>query len=267
MMSQSVLSQLNIYPLKSAGGISLEKTITEARGLAYDRRWMVVDDTGQFMTQRTYPKMALIITSLSTQTLILNAPGMSKLFLPLFPTEGDSQEVKIWNDLCEAWTVNPEATTWISEYIGKSCKLVYMPDRSNRPIDANYAVDEYQVAFSDGYPLLLISEASLNELNSRLPEIVTMKRFRPNLVVTNTEPYEEDSCKKIIVGECEFNVVKPCSRCILTTVDPENGKFSGKEPLRTLATYRTVNGKVMFGQNMITTIQGTLKVGMPVYFI
>ena len=266
-MSQPVLSQLNIYPLKSAGGISLENAIPEARGLAHDRRWMVVDDSGQFMSQRTYPNMALINTSLSTQTLNLNAPGMSKLCLPLFPTEGESQEVEIWSDLCEAWTTNPQATTWISEYIGKSCAIVYMPDHSNRPVDADYAVGENQVAFSDGFPLLLISEASLNDLNSRLPESVTMKRFRPNLVVKNTEPYEEDIWKKIIIGECEFNIVKPCSRCILTTVDPENGKFYGKEPLRTLATYRKVNGKVMFGQNLITTIKGELKLGMPVEII
>ena len=266
-MSQPVLSQLNIYPLKSAGGISLGNTITEARGLEHDRRWMVVDDSGQFLSQRTYPNMALIITSLSNQTLSLNAPGMSKLCLPLFPIKGESQEVEIWGDLCEAWTVNPQATNWISEYIGKRCTIVYMPDHSNRPVDADYAVGEYQVSFSDGFPLLLISEASLNELNSRLPESVTMKRFRPNLVVKNTEPYEEDSWKKIVIGESEFNVVKACSRCILTTVDPEKGKFSGKEPLRTLASYRKVNGKVMFGQNLIATIKGKLSVGMPVEII
>ena len=266
-MSQPVLSQLNIYPLKSASGISLEKAIPEARGLKYDRHWMVVDDSGKFMSQRTYPKMALISTSLSTQTLNLNAPGMSKLYLPSIPIERKSQEVKIWNDLCEAWTTNSQATTWISEYIGKSCKIVYMPDHSNRPVDAEYTISENQVSFSDGFPLLLISEASLNDLNSRLPESVTMKHFRPNLVVKNTAPYEEDSWKKIIIGECAFNLVKPCSRCILTTVDPENGKFSGKEPLRTLATYRKVNGKVMFGQNLITTVKGKLKVGMQVEII
>ena len=266
-MSQPVLSQLNIYPLKSAGGISLENTILEARGLKHDRRWMVVDDSGQFMSQRTFPKMSLIITRLSNKILSLNAPGMSKLCLPLIAIEGESQVVEIWGDICEAWTVNRQATKWISEYIGKSCKLVYMPDHSNRPVDADYAVGEDQVAFSDGFPLLLISEASLKELNRRLPERVTMKRFRPNLVVRNTEPYEEDRWEKIIIGECEFNIVKPCSRCILTTVDPENGKFSGKEPLETLATFRKVNGKVVFGQNLIPTIKGTLKVGMPVVII
>jgi len=142
-----------------------------------------------------------------------------------------------------------------------------MPDHSKRPVDPDFTVDEKQVAFSDGFPLLLISEASLNELNSRLPESVAMKRFRPNLVVKDTEPYAEDSWKKIIIGECEFHVVKPCSRCILTTVDPETGEFSGKEPLRTLATYRKLNGKVMFGQNLIATKIGKLEVGMSVEII
>ncbi|HBL54839.1 MAG TPA: hypothetical protein DDZ36_02830 [Deltaproteobacteria bacterium] len=142
-----------------------------------------------------------------------------------------------------------------------------MPDHSNRPVDPDFAVGEYQAAFSDAYPLLLISEASLNDLNNRLPEPVAMKRFRPNLVVNNTKPYEEDSWKKIIIGECEFQVVKPCSRCILTTVDPETGEFSGKEPLRTLATYRKQSGNVMFGQNLIATIKGKLEVGMPVEII
>jgi uncharacterized protein YcbX len=266
-MSQPVLSQLNSYPLKSAGGISLANSNLDQRGLVHDRRWMVVDDSGQFMSQRTSPKMALINTEIDGQTLILNAPRMSELCLPLFPTAGESQEVEIWGDRCEAWTADPQAEKWISEYLGKSCKIVFMPDHSKRPVDPDFTVEEKQVAFSDGFPFLLISEASLNELNSRLPESVAMKRFRPNLVVKDTEPYAEDSWKKIIIGECEFHVVKPCSRCILTTVDPETGEFSGKEPLRTLATYRKLNGKVMFGQNLIATKIGKLEVGMSVEII
>ena len=266
-MPQPVLSQLNIYPLKSAAGITLESAMLDRRGLVYDRRWMVVDDSGKFMTQRTIPRMALINTELVGQTLTLNAPGMSELCLSLSPTEGEAQEVEIWGDHCEAWTADPQSGLWISGYLGKSCKIVFMPDHSNRPVDPDFAVGEYQAAFSDAYPLLLITEASLNDLNNRLPEPVAMKRFRPNLVVNNTKPYEEDSWKKIIIGECEFQVVKPCSRCILTTVDPETGEFSGKEPLRTLATYRKQSGNVMFGQNLIATITGKLEVGMLVEII
>jgi hypothetical protein len=142
-----------------------------------------------------------------------------------------------------------------------------MPDHSNRPVDPDYTVGENQVSFSDGFPFLLISEASLNDLNKRLPESVAMMRFRPNLVVKNTEPFEEDFWKFIRIGDCELQVVKPCSRCVLTTVDPETGKFSGKEPLRTLATFRKENGKVLFGQNLLATKMGEMEVGMPVEII
>ena len=266
-MPQPVLSQLNIYPLKSAAGITLESAMLDRRGLVYDRRWMVVDDSGEFISQRTFPRMALINTELVSQMLILNAPRMPELCMPLYPTEGTSQEVEIWGDRCEAWTATPQSSSWISQYLGKSCKIVFMPDHSNRPVDPDFAVDENQVAFSDGFPLLLISESSLSDLNNRLPESVAMKRFRPNLVVKNTKPYEEDSWKKIKIGECEFNVAKPCSRCVLTTVDPETGEFSGKEPLRTLATYRKHNGNVLFGQNLIGTKMGKLEVGMTVEII
>ena len=266
-MTNPVLSQLNIYPLKSASGISLDNAFMEQRGLAHDRRWMVVDDSGQFMTQRTCPSMALINTELVGQTLTLNAPRMSELSLPLFPTKGESQEVEIWGERCEAWTANSQSGLWISEYLRKSCKIVFMPDHSNRPVDPDYAPTQNQVSFSDGFPLLLISESSLSDLNNRLPESLTMKRFRPNMVVKNTEPYAEDNWKKIRIGECEFQIVKSCSRCILTTVDPETGKFSGKEPLRTLAGYRKQNGNVQFGQNLIATINGKLSVGMPVEIV
>jgi len=266
-MLQPVLSQLNIYPLKSASGISLESTFMKQRGLAHDRRWMVVDDSRQFMTQRTCPSMALINTKLVGQTLTLNAPKMSELSLPLTPTEGESQEVEVWGDRCEAWATNPQSGLWISEYLGKSCNIVFMPDHSNRLVDPDYAPTQNQVSFSDGFPLLLISESSLSDLNNLLPESIEMKRFRPNLVVKNTEPYEEDNWKKIKIGECEFQIVKPCSRCILITVDPETGKFSGKEPLKTLSGYRKQNNKVLFGQNLIAQKIGKLEVGMPVEIV
>lgn len=266
-MAQPVLSALYIYPLKSASGISLQNAGMVQRGLPHDRRWMVVDDSGQFLTQRTSPRMALVKTQLVDQTLTLNAPGMTELWLPLLPKEGVSEEVKIWGDRCEAWVINQQSTSWISEYLGKSCKIVFMPDHSNRPVDHDCAFGDHQVAFSDAFPLLLISEASLKDLNRRLPVAFSMNRFRPNLVVNNTEPYEEDIWKFIKIGDCELQIVKPCSRCVLTTVDQETGEFSGKEPLRTLASYRKQNGKVLFGQNLIAQKFGRLKVGMTVQII
>lgn len=239
----------------------------EQRGLAHDRRWMVVDDSGKFITQRTSPAMALVKTEIADQTLSLNAPGMTELCLPLFPKEGVQQVVEVWGDRCEAWAADQQSASWISEYLGKSCNFVFMPDYSNRTVDPDYVFGENQVAFSDGFPLLLIPESSLSDLNSRLPETISMKRFRPNVVVNNTEPYEEDCWKAIRIGDCELEVVKPCSRCVLTTVDPETGEFSGKEPLKTLATYRKQNGEVMFGQNLIPRFLGKLEVGMPVEII
>ena len=178
-----------------------------------------------------------------------------------------SEEVEIWGDRCEAWVANQQSTRWISEYLGKNCKIVFMPDNSNRLVDPDHSLGDHQIAFSDAFPLLLISEASLKDLNLRLPETFSMNRFRPNLVVNNTEPYEEDTWKLIKIGDCELQIVKPCSRCVLTTVDPETGEFSGKEPLRTMASYRKQNGKVLFGQNLIAQKLERLEVGMLVKII
>ena len=172
--------------------------------------------------------------------------------------------VEIWGDRCEALAAEKQAESWISDYLGNRCNFVFMPDHSNRQVDQDYAFGRNQVAFSDGFPLLLISESSLFDLNSRVPEEITMKRFRPNLVVKNTAPYQEDNWEAIRIGDCEFQIVKPCSRCMLTTVDPETGKFSGKEPLKTLAKYRKFNGEVVFGQNLIPRSSGKLEVGMKV---
>ena len=172
--------------------------------------------------------------------------------------------VEIWGDWCEALAADKQAEIWISDYLGKRCNFVFMPDHSNRQVDPDYAIERNQVSFSDGFPLLLISESSLFDLNSRVPEEITMKRFRPNLVVNNTDPYQEDNWEAIRIGDCELQIVKPCSRCVLTTVDPETGKFSGREPLKTLAKFREFNGKVLFGQNLIPRSPGKLEVGMKV---
>ncbi|GIT07213.1 MAG: hypothetical protein CM1200mP30_08430 [Pseudomonadota bacterium] len=184
-----------------------------------------------------------------------------------FKKKGKPQMVEIWGDRCEALTADKQAESWISDYLGKRCNFVFMPEHSNRQVDSDYAIGRNQVAFSDGFPLLLISEASLLDLNSRVPEEITMKRFRPNLVVKNTDPYQEDNWEAIRIGDCELQIVKPCSRCVLTTVDPENGEFSGREPLQTLAKYRKFNGKVVFGQNLIPLSSGKIEVGMKVQIL
>ena len=187
---------------------------------------MVVDDSAQFITQRTSPEMVLLKTEIVDRTLILNAPGMTELKLPLLQTEGMPQMVEIWGDRCEALAADKQAEIWISYFLGKRCNFVFMPDYSNREVDQDYAIGGNQVAFSDGFPLLLISESSLYDLNSRVTREISMKRFRPNLVVKNTDPYQEDNWNTIRIGDCELQIVKSCSRCILTTIDPETGKLT-----------------------------------------
>ena len=172
--------------------------------------------------------------------------------------------VEIWGERCEALLADKQSESWISEFLGEKCNFVFMPDHPNRKVDQKYAIGINQVAFSDGFPLLLISEYSLKDLNSRIPEEISMKRFRPNLVVKNTLPYQEDNWRVIRIGECELQIAKPCSRCVLITVDPETGKFSGREPLRTLAKYRKFNGEVVFGQNLIPRSSGKIEVGMKI---
>ena len=263
-MADPELSEIIVYPIKSASEISLKNSFLEQRGLTHDRRWMVVDKSARFITQRTSPKMALLKTKIFDSTLRLSAPGMSELKLPLFKIEGIPKMVEIWGERCEALLADKQSESWISEFLGEKCNFVFMPDHTNRQVDQKYAIGKNQVAFSDGFPLLMIPESSLKDLNSRIPEEISMKRFRPNLVVKNTLPYQEDNWRVIRIGECELQIAKPCSRCVLITVDPETGKFSGREPLKTLAKYRKFNGEVVFGQNLIPRSSGKIEVGMKI---
>ncbi|MBG56586.1 MAG: MOSC domain-containing protein [Deltaproteobacteria bacterium] len=258
------LSKIFVYPVKSASEISLNNSILGERGLLNDRNWMVVDNYSRFISQRSCPKMALLKPEIVGGTLRLSAPGMEGLELPLFQKEGKTQMVEIWRDRCEALFANKQPEKWISDFLGKKCNFVFMPNQSDRQVEQKYAIGKNKVAFSDGFPLLLISESSLEDLNGRIDEKISMKRFRPNLVVKNTIPYQEDDWKSIRIGDCVLQLVKPCSRCVLTTVDPETGEKSGREPLKTLAKFRKLNGEIIFGQNLIPSSLGTIEVGMKV---
>ncbi len=263
-MMQPELSSIIVYPLKSASEISLKNSFLEKRGLVNDRRWMVVDNYKRFISQRTNPEMALLKPEIVDRTIRICAPGMEDLEMPLFPDEGRIIMVEIWEDRCEALVANKHSEKWISDYLGKKCNFVFMPNLCNRIVDQDYGFGKNQVAFSDGFPLLLISESSLKDLNGRVSEEITMKRFRPNLVVKNTAPYQEDEWESIRIGDCELKIVKACSRCVLTTVNPETGIFSGREPLKTLAKFRKLNGEVVFGQNLIPSSYGKIEVGMKI---
>jgi uncharacterized protein len=257
------LSGLTIYPIKSARGILLEESEVDGFGLRHDRRWMLVNPSGEFFSQRTHPRLALITPTIDEGTLRISAPEMPPLDLPLHPTDTVRSRVVVWGNICPATWLGPNAADWFSEFLDCACSLVYMPDSVMRPADPAFAPPATRVSFADGFPFLLISEESLADLNRRLAEPLPMNRFRPNLVVAGGEPYAEDQWQRIEIGGIPMRVVKPCGRCVVTTTDQATAE-RGKEPLRTLATYRKQGGEVMFGQNALHERQGHLRVGDPV---
>lgn len=261
--AEGTLSEIVVYPLKSAGGVSLTEAVVDRWGLRHDRRFLVVDPEGVFLTQRELPRLALITPKLQEKTLVLNAPGMDGLTLPLTSPDPPTRTVRVWGDTTLAIPLGRAADDWVSTFLGAPCSLVRFSDAAPRTVDPTYARPDDQVGFADGFPFLLIGEGSLGDLNGRLDEPLPINRFRPNLVVRGTPPYAEDAWHEVAVGEVTFRVVKPCARCSITTVEQTTGQV-GKEPLRTLARYRRVGGKVMFGQNLIHDRPGTLRVGDPV---
>jgi uncharacterized protein len=257
------LSGLYVYPIKSMGGIPLEAWDVDGRGLRYDRRWMLVDEDGWFISQRELPRMALIGVRIEPDRLVVVAPGMPLLELSLGTTTGKTIPARIWDDVVEASPVGDDADRWFGEFLGVRCRLAFLPDESVRPVDPDYGETGDQVGLADGFPFLLISEASLADLNARLEQPLPMNRFRPNLVIGGCEPFAEDGWSRVRIGSITFRVVKPCSRCAITTVD-QTTVVTGKEPLRTLARFRKVGNKVLFGQNLIHDGTGTLHTGDPV---
>ncbi len=260
------LSGLYVYPIKSCGGIPLEASEVDRRGLRHDRRWMLVDETGCFMSQRRFPRMALIRVRIEPDDLVVDAPGMPSLEVPLQPPAGRLMLTRVWDDLVESLTVGDDADRWFSRFLDVSCRLVYLPEESVRPVDPACGGPGDQVGLADGFPFLLISEASLADLNARLEEPVPMDRFRPNLVVRSCEPFAEDNWRLVRIGPITFRVVKPCERCAITTVNQRSATKS-KEPLRTLARYRRSGKKVLFGQNLIHDKSDTLHTDDPVEVI
>lgn len=261
-----IVSELNIYPIKSAKGIPLPSAMLEERGLQYDRRWMLVDNNGLFLTQRKIPRMALMDVQVKSDELLVTAPGMSELTIPFEVKKSEPIAVTVWDDTVQAFTISFEIDEWFSRFLDFPCKLVYMRKESTRPVEQKYAIRNDQVSFADSFPLHLISEASLQDLNSRLEAPVPMNRFRPNLVIRGCKPYEEDTWRLIQIGSLKFHIVKACPRCTIPTVDQATA-MQGKEPIQTLRQYRTANGQVLFGQNLIHEGNGILNVGDEVKII
>lgn len=247
------------YPVKSAGATTLAEADVTPRGFAHDRRWMIVDDAGQFITQRTHPRLARVLVDVVAFGLQLGIAGEPPC--PVEPVEdAPSMQVTIWEDDVEAVDAGEEPAAWLSRVLGTSCRLVYMPETTRRPVDPAYGAPHDVVSFADAYPVLLTTEASLAEVNGRLDQPVSMARFRPNIVLNGAIPFEEDAWRVVRIGEVRFRLVKPCARCAIVTLDVAAGEFR-KEPLHTLATYRRRDGKVYFGQNGIPDGIGRIRVG------
>lgn len=259
-MSKVFLSEIFIYPVKSLAGIKVSKWPVCEKGLLYDRKWMLIDSEGKFLSQRRMPRMILINTQIADDQLILSTTKSHSISLPLHPTDGDNCKTTIWNDSCLAKTTSTEVDSWLSNFLGLQCQLVYQPDEFVRPVDPNYAKVTDKVNFSDGFPFLIVSEASLKSLNQAMGLQLPIQRFRPNLVISNCESYAEDSWREISVNNIHFRLPKPCSRCSVPTIDIETGQ-TGKEPLTTLNRLRKWNKKVYFGQNALHDNTGSLSAG------
>jgi uncharacterized protein YcbX len=262
------LTKLNIYPVKSLGGISLTRASVTATGLEHDRRWLVTDPNGRFLTQRDHPRMATLKLSWVNGEIVVRFGGREMKLSAV--EDEETRDVVIWDDSCAAVDLGETAAEWVSKALDTNARIVYMPDSARRAVNTSFGGSKGVVSFADAFPFLLIGETSLQELNSRIDIPLGMERFRPNLVVSGTEPFAEDGWRRLRVGRVEFNVVKPCARCVVTTIDQSLGRSGGKEPLKTLATFRRAEqvhperfseygfGKndVLFGQNLVARAAG-----------
>lgn len=260
------VASLHAYPIKSCAGIALASADVDAHGLRHDRRWMVVDEAGRFVTGRRLGAMVRIRAQPVEGGLRLEASGMAALFVPTPSADAPRIAATVWNDTVDAVRAGDAADAWLGAAFGQPLRLAHFDARSRRAVDPAYARPGDEVGFADGYPLLAISQAALDGLNARLADAgcapVSMLRFRPNVVVTGCDAHAEDDWRRVRIGEVEFEAVKPCTRCVFTTVDPETGvRDANGEPLRTLMSYRRTPAGVTFGMNLIPRGTGTLRIG------
>ncbi len=256
------VSELFIYPVKSLGGIPVARALLTDRGFEHDRRWMLVDASNRFMTQREWHSMALLQVEIKENGLHIYhkqrpAEGID---IPFLPSIDEKAQVRVWDDTCEARYVCHSADAWLSAMLHTPCRLVYMPDHSRRLVDGRYALHKEITSLSDGYPVLMIGQASLDDLNGRMARPLPINRFRPNIVFSGGHPYEEDTMAHYTMNGIHFYAVKPCARCVMTTIGQEDA-VAAKEPLKTLAGYRSRDNKIYFGQNILYAGNGLVRVG------
>ena len=267
-MTQFILTEIWIYPIKSLGGIPLGKAIVQGKGLQFDRRWMLIDHAGVFMTQRVYPEMALFKLRIQEGQIFIaytkDGKIVSSTGFDMSTTQSDKWiTARIWDDDVDVQEVDAGLSEWFSHHLETTCKLVAFPEEKPRPVNPRYALHHEQVSLADGYPFLIIGQSSLDDLNKRLPQPVPMNRFRPNFVFTGGDPNLEDQWRDVSIGSVRFVGVKKSERCVLITVNQDNAE-KGAEPLRTLSGYRKFDNKVYFGQNLIALDSGEVTVGDPI---
>lgn len=259
------IHSLYVYPVKSLAGIQVDSFDMDDFGPEGDRRWMIVDEQRHFVTQRNYPQLARIQASFSGNRVKVDIPGEG--VFELTPTD-ETVPVLVWRDWVKGRVGESAANHALSRFCGHAFRFVYMPDDTFRRVDADRVGEYRRVGFADGFPFLITNLASLEELNGRLEQAVEMRRFRPNIVVEGAGPWVEDEWRELQIGDRRFHLVKPCSRCIMTTVDPDRGvKDPSAQPLRTLTGYRRTADGVIFGVNAIHDRPGNVRVGDPVSII
>jgi len=244
------VSELFIYPVKSLAGIAATQIELTPFGFKNDRRWMIVDANGQFMTQREHFNMATIKTAIKEQHLVLSHANDS-IVVPIADKNSKQIEVTVWDDTFNALLLSTEVDQWLSKLLNQPCHLVYMSDQANRQVDSDFAPIGQYVSFADAYPILVISQASIDDLNAKLSTAVNINRFRPNLVVSGTHSFAEDTWQDLSINNIDFKAVKQCSRCIMPSINQQTGKQDQVKMLATLNTYRKQNKKIKFGQNLI----------------
>lgn len=257
------VSRLFIYPIKSLGGIEVTSSLVTDRGFEYDRRWMLVDANNRFLSQRELAQIALLKVTMATNGLLVtHAISQHQIHIPFEPQSSQFGEFTIWDDTCMGQYVSAAADAWFSTMLNCECRLVYMPDESERLVDpeAKYVSGRKLTSFSDAYPFLIIGQASLDDLNERLDVQIPIDRFRPNIVFVGGEAYAEDTMADFIIGSVQFNGTKLCARCNIPTIDQDTA-IAAKEPTRTLAQYRRRKNAVYFGQNLVHSGEGIIRVG------
>ncbi len=262
-MTTYTISELHYYPVKSLGGIQASTVRVRRIGFEYDRRWMLVDEKGTFLTQREHPSLATFTVGIEGKELLITAREGSSISVPLEAESHTLVPVTVWNSRLDAFTCGAEADGFFSDALGQNVRLIRIPEAAVRTVDPQYGQRGDHVSFADAYPVLVACTASLDDLNRRAGEHVPMNRFRPNIVITTATPFEEDDWKGITSSTISIRLVKPSDRCVITTTDQATGERYA-EPLKTLATFRKRGNAVYFGVNGIPDVEGTLTVGSAV---